>query len=135
MNKELSEAGSDALANARNAAAGALRLLNPSECASRRLSFVAFQLLILRHGGVMDEGSSSSHISHPADGVEDYADGLPLSFVRRQSECLSWLSSRGFATSPDVKTCRGGLEEALKQAEMWMSTRKDLGEKELEITM
>ena len=134
MNKDLSEAGSDTLANARNAAAGALRLLNPSECASRRLSFVAYQLLTLRHGGVTDEGSSS-HISHPTDGVEDYADGLPLPFVHRQSECLSWLSSRGFATSPDVKTCRGGLEEALKQAEMWMSTRKDLGEKELEITM
>ena len=124
VNKELTEAGHDALSNTRNAAAGALRLLDPSECASRRLSFVAYQLLALPQEAL--DGLSPG-LAPPSTGDGPAVERAPLAFLLRQSECLSWLSSRGFATSTDARACHGGIEEALKAAEIWMSTRKDLG--------
>ncbi|CAG1005259.1 DNA ligase [Phycisphaerales bacterium] len=55
INKELEEAGEDALANPRNAAAGTLKNLDPKLIASRRLSFCA-------HGrGEVSEGFAASH--------------------------------------------------------------------------
>jgi DNA ligase (NAD+) len=46
VNAELEAAGLTRLAAPRNAAAGALRLLDSSEAAKRRLSFLAYQLLL-----------------------------------------------------------------------------------------
>ena len=45
VNKEAEAAGGSGFANARNAASGGLRLLDPAECRRRRLSFVAYAAL------------------------------------------------------------------------------------------
>ncbi len=47
LNAELVAAGQQPYANSRNTASGALRLLDPAECRSRRLSFVAYQVVLL----------------------------------------------------------------------------------------
>jgi DNA ligase (NAD+) len=47
VNAEFLAAGDKPLANPRNAAAGGLRLLDPSEAAQRRLSFFAFEVVPL----------------------------------------------------------------------------------------
>jgi hypothetical protein len=46
INAARAAAGERPFDSARNAAAGSLRLLDPSEAAARRLSFVGYQLLV-----------------------------------------------------------------------------------------
>jgi hypothetical protein len=46
LNMAQQEKGQAAFANPRNAAAGSIRLLDPAEASQRRLSFLAFQLVM-----------------------------------------------------------------------------------------
>lgn len=46
LNEEELQAGRDGFANPRNVAAGSARLLDPQEFARRRLSFMAYQLML-----------------------------------------------------------------------------------------
>jgi DNA ligase (NAD+) len=119
VNQEQAALGLSGFANTRNAAAGSLRLLDPAICATRRLSFFAYQML------------AQLPASMGTDVLEASSSGWgPASFplgIRTQAGCLHWLSSQGFSTSPDNQLCTEGIEDALKTAHTWMEGRNSLG--------
>jgi DNA ligase (NAD+) len=90
-------AGKKPAPNARNAAAGSLRQLNPAITAERPLSIFVYGIGIL-------------------EGHE-----LPT-----QSEALAWLRERGFRTNPDVQRL-DAIEEVAEACVAWESRRADLG--------
>ncbi len=76
--------GEEPMANPRNAAAGALKLLDPKECARRRLSFIPY------------------HIAFQSHPWEPSPTGLlPVT----QGILLEWLHALGFAELDPVKQC------------------------------
>jgi DNA ligase (NAD+) len=89
-------AGRKPAPNARNAAAGSLRQLNPAVTAERPLSIFVYGVGVL-------------------DGVE----------LGSQWEALEWLRSRGFRTNPDVQRLESIADVADACAE-WESRRADL---------
>jgi DNA ligase (NAD+) len=97
VNAELQAAGKDPLVNPRNAAAGAIRQLDPAVTASRRLTFFAYGI----------------------NGAEDHA-------FTDQMSVLDFLKSLGFRVSPNVKRVIGfeGVKAAF--ADM-SAKRKTLG--------
>lgn len=76
LNRARKEEGEDPFANPRNAAAGAIRLLDPRECGRRRLAFFAYQVPRF-------EGTSFAH----------------------HSEALERLAAWGFAVNPGWRRC------------------------------
>jgi DNA ligase (NAD+) len=96
LNEQQEEQGGKRFANPRNAAAGAVRMLDPSITASRRLDFFAYYLL--------------------ADGR------VPK---KRHSEVLEALTVLRFKVSKDWKLCQG-LEEAERYINRWESKREKL---------
>src|SRR5579885_2925904 len=76
LNAERDERGQSRFANPRNAAAGSLRVLEPSVTASRRLDFYAYFLL---------------------------ADGKPVKAGQWQN--LEWLGAHGFKVNPKRQLC------------------------------
>mmetsp|Transcript_30559 Transcript_30559/g.72751 ORF Transcript_30559/g.72751 Transcript_30559/m.72751 type:complete len:252 (-) Transcript_30559:640-1395(-) len=99
VNEMQRRAGGQQFSNPRNAAAGSLRLLDPEASAQRRLSFVAYQLLL------------------PPGRQEE---------VGSHWESLRRLSALGFPVSPDNRLARG-FAGAAEAAELWMGTRGSLG--------
>jgi len=77
LNRARREEGEEPFANPRNAAAGAIRLLDPRECARRSLSFFAYQVA--------------------------RAEGVTLV---RHSQALEQLAAWGFAVNPGWVLCR-----------------------------
>lgn len=96
INKELEDAGEDALANPRNAAAGTLKNLDPKLIASRRLSFCAH-------------------------GKGEVSDG----FARSHSEYLENIKALGVPVSPHTVVCKN-VEEVLKAIRDFESARRGL---------
>ncbi|HVN33593.1 MAG TPA: NAD-dependent DNA ligase LigA [Thermoanaerobaculaceae bacterium] len=96
LNRARREEGEEPFANPRNAAAGSIRLLDPRECARRRLAFFAYQ--IPRTIGT---------------GFE------------RQSEALERLAEWGFAVNPGWKRC-GSLNEVHGFVAEWGEKRSHL---------
>ena len=90
-------AGKKPAPNARNAAAGSLRQLNPAITAERPLSIFVYGIGIL-------------------DGHE----------LATQSDALAWLRERGFRTNPDVERLET-IEEVADACVAWESRRADLG--------
>ena len=90
-------AGKKPAPNARNAAAGSLRQLNPAITAERPLSIFVYGIGIL-------------------DGHE----------LATQSEALAWLRERGFRTNPDVERLET-IQEVAEACVAWESRRADLG--------
>jgi DNA ligase (NAD+) len=90
-------AGKKPAPNARNAAAGSLRQLNPAITAERPLSIFVYGVGIL-------------------DGHE----------LGTQSEALEWLRERGFRTNPDAERLET-IEEVAEACVAWEERRADLG--------
>jgi DNA ligase (NAD+) len=97
LNRARREEGEEPFANPRNAAAGAIRLLDPRECARRRLAFFAYQ--VPRARGVSFE---------------------------RHSVALERLAQWGFAVNPGWRRC-DGLEEVHAFIAEWGARRSGLG--------
>jgi DNA ligase (NAD+) len=96
LNEEREVAGLTPFANPRNAAAGALRALDPSVTAARRLDFFAYFLM---------------------------RDGRPMLDSHWQS--LETLVGAGFKVNPHRKKC-SGLEQLLKFIQDWETERETL---------
>ena len=96
LNEQQAETGGKIFKNARNAAAGAVRVLDPKVTASRRLDFFAYYLLV---------------------------DGRPAK--KRLSEMLDALQEIHFKASDDWKLCHG-LREVEKYIGLWESRREKL---------
>lgn len=96
LNAERDEKGLSRFANPRNAAAGSLRLLEPSITASRRLDFYAYYLLV--------EGQPAAD-SHGAS--------------------LDELSRMGFKVNPHRKRCES-IEDVLAFCAEWEAKREEL---------
>ena len=97
LNAEREENDLTRFANPRNAAAGSLRLLEPSITASRRLEYYAYFLL-----GEIGEPLFDSHW-----------------------ESLDWLALHGFKVNPKRRLC-ADIEEALAFCREWESKRESL---------
>jgi DNA ligase (NAD+) len=96
MNEERLEEGLPPFANPRNAAAGSIRLQNPSEVAKRKLEAVVYQ------------------VSY----VEPEAKHPPTHY-----EAVKMLHILGFKTPfPDMKVCRG-IEEVIQYCREWEEKR------------
>ena len=76
LNRQRAEEGEEAFANPRNATAGAIRLLDPRQCAARRLSYFAYQIALI-------------------EGRE----------LAAHSEALELLADWGFAVNPGWRRC------------------------------
>lgn len=96
LNEEREKAGLDRFANPRNAAAGALRALDPAVTAARRLDYFAY--FLLRNGAPM----------------------LPSHW-----ESLERLAAAGFKVNPHRKKC-SSLEELLTFIRDWDARRESL---------
>ena len=96
LNRQRVEEGEEPFANPRNATAGAIRLLDPRQCAARRLSFFAYQ--IARIGGATLAG---------------------------HAEALERLAACGFAVNPGWRRCCG-LAEVHEFIAEWGARRSAL---------
>jgi len=96
LNGAREEQGLSRFANPRNAAAGSLRLLEPSVTALRRLDFYPYYLL---------------------------ADGKPV--MDSQWAALDWLSKHHFKVNAHRKLC-GSIEEVLEFCRGWEQRRESL---------
>jgi DNA ligase (NAD+) len=97
LNRALEAEGGHGFVNARNAAAGSLRQLDPRVAAARPLAFFAYGV-----GQV------------PASGVPD-----------RQEALLEWLREAGFPVSPEVRRL-DGIEACLRYYEQLLDRREAL---------
>ncbi|HUL16641.1 MAG TPA: NAD-dependent DNA ligase LigA [Terriglobales bacterium] len=96
LNRAQEETGGKIFANPRNAAAGAVRVLDPAITAQRRLEFFAYYLL---HDG---------RVAFP-----------------KHSESLEVLKQLRFRASDDWKLC-DGIDEVIKYCEAWDTKREKL---------
>jgi DNA ligase (NAD+) len=96
LNRAQEQNGGKVFANARNAAAGAVRMLDSSITAQRRLDFFAYYL--------MTEGKAASP---------------------KHSESLEALQALHFRASSDWKLCNG-IDEVITYCEAWDSKREKL---------
>ncbi|MGH9863410.1 MAG: NAD-dependent DNA ligase LigA [Candidatus Acidiferrales bacterium] len=96
LNREQEERGEKIFANPRNAAAGSVRVLDPSITARRQLDIYVYALLV--------------------DGR------VPLA---RHSQVLEALAALAFKVNPHWEKCRG-LEEAVRYCERWEAKREKL---------
>jgi DNA ligase (NAD+) len=96
LNRNQEQTGGKIFANARNAAAGAVRMLDSSITASRRLDFFAYYLL------------------------QDGKAAFP-----KHSESLQALKALRFRASHDWKLCQG-IEDVVKYCDVWDAKREKL---------
>lgn len=96
INQERAEREEEPYANCRNTAAGSLKLLDPKECAKRKLRFFGYAL------GAVDGVSLKSHV-----------------------ETLEQLKQFGFAVNPHLKRC-ANIDEVIAYCETWDKKRHDL---------
>ena len=96
LNRQQEKTGGKIFVNARNSAAGAVRVLDPSITASRKLDFFAYYLFV--------------------DGKVPYA---------KHSDCLEALKQLRFRASGDWKLC-SGIEKVIEYCTDWDEKREKL---------
>jgi DNA ligase (NAD+) len=96
LNRQQEQIGGKIFVNARNSAAGSIRVLDPSITAQRKLDFFAYFLYV--------------------DGRAPFA---------KHSDSLEALKKLHFRASSDWKLCEG-IEEVIKYCEAWDSKREEL---------
>jgi len=96
LNRQQEEAGGKIFVNARNSAAGSLRVLDPSITAQRKLDFFSYYLYV--------------------DGKVPFA---------KHSDSLGALKKLHFRASDDWKCC-GGIDAVIKYCESWDAKREKL---------
>jgi DNA ligase (NAD+) len=96
LNRQQEEAGGKIFVNARNSAAGSIRVLDPSITAQRKLDFFAYYLYV--------------------DGKVPFA---------KHSDSLEALKKLHFRASDDWKCC-DGIESVIKYCEAWDAKREKL---------
>jgi len=96
LNRQQEETGGKIFVNARNSAAGSLRVLDPSITGQRKLDFFAYYLYV--------------------DGKAPFA---------KHSDSLEALKKLHFRASDDWKLC-DGIEEVIRYCEAWDSKREKL---------
>ncbi len=96
MNEERKKAGEEAFANPRNSTAGTLKLLDPKQCAKRRLRLFAYSL------GAVEGVNVKSHL-----------------------EALELLRGYGFPVNPHIQTCEN-IEDVIAYCLSWEERRHDL---------
>ena len=96
INAEQAKNKQDAYKNARNLTAGTLKLLDPKECAKRKLSIFAY-------------GSGA-------------IDGLKIT---KQSDMLAKLKEFGFPVNPHERLCKS-IDEVIAYCQEWDKKRKEL---------
>jgi DNA ligase (NAD+) len=96
LNRQQEETGGKIFVNARNSAAGSIRVLDPSITAQRKLDFFAYYLYV--------------------DGKAAFA---------KHSESLEALKKLHFRASDDWKLC-DGIDEVIKYCEAWDTRREKL---------
>jgi DNA ligase (NAD+) len=96
LNRQQEEAGGKIFVNARNSAAGSIRVLDPAITARRKLDFFAYYLYV---------GGKAAFAKH--------------------SESLEALKKLHFRASDDWKLC-DGIDEVIKYCESWDSKREKL---------
>jgi DNA ligase (NAD+) len=96
LNRQQEEVGGKIFVNARNSAAGSLRVLDPSITAQRKLDFFAYYLYV--------------------DGKVPFA---------KHSDSLGALKKLHFRASDDWKCC-GGIDAVIKYCESWDAKREKL---------
>src|SRR5215472_16566688 len=96
LNRQQEQAGAKVFVNARNSAAGSIRVLDPAITAQRKLDFFAYYLYV--------------------DGKAAFA---------KHSDSLEALKKLHFRASDDWKLC-DGIEEVIKYCESWDAKREKL---------
>ena len=100
LNKKLESAGEKLYVNPRNAAAGALRNLDPNLTASRPLTILIYQIVALE------------------------AVGISVEKPKTQSDTITFLSSLGFPVPRSTRCVN--LDEALSECKRWGEIRNSL---------
>jgi len=96
LNEERKKAGEEVFANPRNSTAGSLKLLDPKQCAKRRLRLFAYSL------GAVEGVTVKSHL-----------------------KALDLLRGYGFPINPYIQTCEN-IEEVVAYCLSWEERRHDL---------
>lgn len=96
INKERAARGENPFANPRNSAAGTLKLLDPRQCAERRLSLFAYAIGAL--------------------------EGITL---KRHTDSLDLLRKCGFPVNPNIEVC-SKIDDVLAYCNTWIEKRHEL---------
>jgi DNA ligase (NAD+) len=104
LNKDRESDGKSPFANARNAAAGSLRLKDPSIVASRRLEFLAYQI----------------SLAEDEDGKDLLGEKL-----EHHDECMQLLHQLGFKTPAEELEPVEGIEKVIERCNHWEEKRDD----------
>jgi DNA ligase (NAD+) len=106
LNAKRERDGLPVFANPRNAASGGVRQLDPALTAQRRLSFFAYQLILVGPG-------------------EDASDRTAVARLRSQWDSLRYLEALGVPVNPNVERAPT-IDEVLVYCRRWEERRDDL---------
>ena len=113
INREREDAGEPLFANPRNAAAGAMRNLDPGLVSKRRLSAFTYQV-------VLPDAGDSELLPASRTGVS-----APVPVLTRHSDTLRQLAAWGLPVESHWCACQG-IDEVVAFVNRWADARRDL---------